>query len=387
MTAMMRTKIAACLIVTTMVVAPAGGAAATPSDLQQRLDAVHAAGMPGAIAIVQDGRRRQQLATGVADVTTLAPAEPGMRHRIGSITKTFVATTVLQLVAEHKIGLDAPVRRYLPGLEPPAGVTVRMLLNHTSGIGDYDTEVIKKNEDVFTVGRTTYRPEQLARIGLAATPTNAPGAQWSYSNTNYVLAALIVQKVTGRPYEQVVTDRILRPLHLRDTYFEGTEPVIRGPHMHAYVPWTDGTLKDLDRYNMSFFWGDGEMVSTGADLNRFFAALLTGHLLTPAMLTQMKTTVPAPGIPPTAFGYGLGIYFSALPCGTFWGHDGLVFGSGTLSLSSPDGKTQLTYEANMSHYAATPDNPIDNAANTFALAALCGSKTASLQAAVLRSPR
>ncbi|MCA2214702.1 serine hydrolase domain-containing protein [Jidongwangia harbinensis] len=368
-----------CVSTAVLLVAPAGTAtAAPPGDvLQRRLDAVHAAGMPGAFAEVRDGDRTRTPATGVIDIRTGRPVRDGLRHRVGSITKTLVATTVLQLAGEKRLRLDAPIGRYLPDLVPGEmgrRVTVRMLLNHTSGIGDFDTELIREPEDLITVGRTTYRPEHLVRIGLAAPPTTG----YAYANTNYVLAGLIVERATGRSLESEVTRRILRPLHLRDTYFEGADPLIRGPHMHAYVPWTDGEPRDFTRYNMSWLWAAGDLVSTAADLNRFYRALLTGRLLTPPLLAEMQTT---PGS-----GYGLGLYAVQLPCGTFWGHDGGTIGHQTVSWHSPDGTRQVTYAQSMAFYQESPTepHPIDVAAGVFLVTALCGGQPAARSAAAVR---
>jgi D-alanyl-D-alanine carboxypeptidase len=388
--------IAAALIAGVPVVAPAGVATAAPagtgSVLQQRLDAVHAAGMPGAFAEVRDGIGTWSPTTGVADIATGAPVRDGMRHRIGSITKTFVATTVLQLAGEDRIALNAPIGRYLPAGLVPTGlarqVTVRMLLNHTSGIGDFDTQLIRKPADLITLGKTTYTPERLVRIGLSAGSTNAPGAAWSYSNTNYILAGLIIENVTGHSYRTEVSRRILRPLGLHDTYFEGADPDIRGPHMHAYVPWTDGTLRDFTHYNMSWAYSAGEMVSTAADLNTFFRALLTGRLLSGPLLTAMQTTVPTDPAHPAAAGYGLGLYWVQLPCGRVWGHDGGTIGHQTVSWHSADGRRQMTYAQNMAFYqtSTTEPSPIDVAAAQFDLAALCGPQAATWQAAPLTGP-
>jgi D-alanyl-D-alanine carboxypeptidase len=281
---------------------------------------------------------------------------------------------VLQLAGERRLSLDAPIARYRLKVVPDAvgrRVTLRMLLNHTSGIGDYDTELIKTVDDIVTLCATTYRPEQLARIGLAAAPTTG----FSYSNTNYVLAGLIVEKVTGHSYRDEISRRILRPLGLRDTYFEGTDPLIRGPHMRAYVPWTDGTLRDFTRCNMSWGWAAGEIVSTANDLNDFYRALLTGRLLPPALLAQMQTTTGDEG-------YGLGLYYVDLPCGRFWGHDGGTIGHVTVSWHSPDGVRQVTYAQNMTFY----QNPaIDAAVNQFLVTALCGDQAGS-SLFVQRSP-
>jgi D-alanyl-D-alanine carboxypeptidase len=376
------------LTIFAVVLAPTGAAAAQTDPfgrtLQEQLDAVHAAGMPGAFAEVRDGRRTWTPTAGVADIATGAPVRDGMRHRVGSITKTFVATTMLQLVAERRVALDAPIGRYLPrGLVPAdlsKQVTVRMLLQHTSGIGNYTNELIKTEEDIITMGRTIYTPEQLVHLGLVAGPTNAPGEAWSYSNTNYILAGLIIERVTGHSYESEVSRRVLRPLGLSDTYFEGADPKIRGPHLHAYVPWTDGALKDFTIYNMTWAWAAGEIVSTAHDLDVFYRALLSGRLLRPALLAEMQNTVPQFPDEPAAGGYGLGLYWVDLPCGRFWGHDGGTVGHQTISWHSPDGQRQVSYAHSMAFYA----NPaIDDAVVNFLLTALCGGSS-QLKAATTR---
>ncbi|GIM96245.1 serine hydrolase domain-containing protein [Paractinoplanes toevensis] len=376
------------LTILAVVIAPAGPAAAQTDTfgrtLQEQLDAVHTAGMPGVFAEVRDGRRTWTPAAGVADVATGAPVRDGMRHRVGSITKTFVATTMLQLVGERRVALDAPIGRYLPrGLVPAdlsKQVTVRMLLQHTSGIGNYTSEIIKTEEDIITMGRTIYTPEQLVHLGLVAGPTNAPGETWSYSNTNYILAGLIIERVTGNRYESEVSRRVLRPLGLTGTYFEGADPKIRGPHMHAYVPWIDGTLKDFTIYNMTWGWAAGEIVSTAHDLDVFYRALLSGRLLRPALLAEMQNTVPQFPEEPAAGGYGLGLYWVDLPCGRFWGHDGGTIGHQTISWHSPDGQRQVSYAHSMAFYV----NPaIDEAVANFLITALCGGPS-QLKAATAR---
>ncbi|MFI5892794.1 serine hydrolase domain-containing protein [Actinoplanes sp. NPDC051513] len=387
------------LTVSTALIAPVvPAAAATTRDdfgalLQEQLDAVHAAGMPGAFAEVRDGRRTWTPTTGVADVATGAPVRDGMRHRVGSITKTFTATTMLQLAGERRIALDAPIGRYLHRGLVPAGlarqVTVRMLLNHTSGIGDYANAIFTTLDDLITMGKTIYTPEQLVRLGVGVGPTNAPGAMHSYSNTNYILAGLIIERVTGHSYRAEVTNRILRPLGLRDTYFEGNEFDIRGPHMHAYVPWPDGTLKDFTHYNMSWGWAAGEMVSTARDLDVFYRALLTGKLLRPAQLAQMQTTVPSVPEDPAAGGYGLGLYWVDLPCGRFWGHDGGTIGHQTVSWHSPDGSRQVTYAQSMAFYQTsnTEPHPIDIALINFLYVALCGDDSNAVAARARTMPK
>ncbi|GAB4055388.1 serine hydrolase domain-containing protein [Catellatospora paridis] len=359
--------------------APAG--AAIGATLRPQLEAITAAGMPGVFAEAVDGRHRQSAAAGVADVSTGAPTRPGMRHRVGSITKTFTATVLLQLAGQGRLRLDAPIGRYLPAYAVD-GVTVRMLLNHTSGIADYDHVIFATDASLEQNRHRTFTPAELAAIGLGQPATGAPGAAWSYSNTNYVLAGMILEKITGRSVAHEITKRIIRPLGLRHTYLPGTGTRIHGPHAAAYIPWYDGTLLDFADYNMSWAWAAGELVSTTGDLNTFYRALLTGRLLRPAQLAEMQTTVPwVPGAPEYG-GYGLGLYSNALPCGLAWGHDGLVLGHATISWHSPDGRRQVTVAQNMTHYVAPgqPD-PIADATIAMLIAQLCGEQSAAARTA------
>ncbi|GAA1368789.1 serine hydrolase domain-containing protein [Catellatospora chokoriensis] len=381
---MTRTPIRAVLgaAITVSLLAGAAPAAATGSTLRPQLEAITAAGMPGVFAEAVDGRHRQSAAAGVADVSTGAPTRPGMRHRVGSITKTFTATVLLQLVGEGKLRLDAPIGRYLPAYAVD-GVTVRMLLNHTSGIADYDHVIFATDVLLEENRHRTFTPAELAAIGLGQPPTDVPGAAWSYSNTNYVLAGMILEKITGRSVAHEITKRIIKPLGLRHTYLPGTGTRIHGPHAAAYIPWYDGVLLDFADYNMSWAWAAGELVSTTGDLNMFYRALLTGRLLRPAQLAEMQTTVPwVPGAPEYG-GYGLGLYSNALPCGLAWGHDGLVLGHATISWHSPDGRRQVTVAQNMTHYVAPgqPD-PIADATIAMLVAQLCGEQPATARTAV-----
>ena len=361
--------------------APAYTGTALPGQiLQQLLNAEHAAGMPGVFAEVRAGHQRWRGAAGVADVTTNRPVRPGMRQRVGSITKTFVATTVLQLVGERRVDLDAPASRYLPDLLPGGKlgrVTVRMLLNHTSGIGDYLSVLLRSPEDVEKYRTRTISPRELVALGLSAPPTNYPGAAWSYSNTNYILLGLLIERVTGRAYAAEVRRRILRPLGMTRSYFPGRDPRIRGSHARAYIRWTDDKLRDFSVYNMSVAWAAGELISTPHDLNVFFRALLSGRVLPPALLKQMQTTASVdPAKKPQATGpggYGLGIALVALPCGLFWGHDGSVPGQDTISFHSSDGSRQVSLAENM-NFEGSPGR-IQEARLRFLTTALCGPET------------
>ncbi|MFY1635077.1 serine hydrolase domain-containing protein [Solwaraspora sp. WMMB335] len=370
--------------------APSTGSSTAPvadypdSGLRAALAAIADAGVPGALAAVRDGERDWRDGAGLAQVSPSRPMRPYLRHRVGSITKTFVAATLLQLVEEGRVGLDDPVGRWLPETVPGevgAQVSVRMLLNHTSGIGNYTDALLDSHAGIERVRTTTFSPAELAAVGLALPATGVPGAAFSYSNTNYVLVGLLIEAVTGEDAAVEVQRRILRPLRLRDTYFPGADPDIRGPHGGAYfAPYG---VRDLSEFNMTWAYTAGEIVSTMADLNTFFRALLGGELLTAAMLDEMLTTVPmVPGVP-AAGGYGLGIYSLPTGCGEFWGHDGGVLGHLTVSLHSRDGDRQVSFGLNLSHYQiGAPDaHPADAAWQTFMLTALCPNADMSARSA------
>lgn len=347
--------------------------------LQRGLDAVPAAGAPGALATVRADRASWRGAAGLAELSNARPMRPNMRHRVGSITKTFVSATLLQLVQEGRIGLDDPVGRWLPELVPGEvgqRVTVRMLLNHTSGIGNYTDALLTSLTAVIELGTTTYSPAELVAIGLDLPRTGAPGAGFSYSNTNYILAGLLVERVTGNEVEAEVTRRILRPLRLADTYFPGADPRIRGPHGGAY--FAPLGVRDFGEYGMTWAWAAGELVSTMEDLNTFFRALLGGRIVAGRTLDAMLTTVPMNPQVPQAGSYGLGIYSLGLPCGTVWGHDGAVIGHLTISLHSRDGTRQVSTGINLSHYQILVPgeaHPIDAAWWEFLAAAHCSAQS------------
>ncbi|BCY11643.1 serine hydrolase [Actinoplanes sp. L3-i22] len=350
------------LLATGATIAPAAAVTSSFAELQGLLEAEHAAGMPGLVAEVRVGSAVWGGAAGVADLRTGRPARPGLEHRIGSVTKTFVATTVLQLVAERRVGLDVPVADYLPGVLPAdlgARTTVRMLLGHYSGIGDYPDGIFRTEADFEANRHRTFRPAELAAIGLAQPRTGEPGAAYHYSNTDYILAGMLVEKVTGHTVAAEVDRRILRPLRLGHTYFPGTRAGLRGPHDRAYVQMADGLPRDFTDYDMSWGWAAGAMVSTPHDVNVFYRALLAGRLLPPAQLAEMTTGTPN----------GLGLSYAALPCGPAWGHTGTVIGHSTYTFHLADGTRQVTLDENLIQYTAPG---IAAARARFIVAALCG---------------
>jgi D-alanyl-D-alanine carboxypeptidase len=297
--------------------------------------------MPAALASVADREGRMRTYTaGVGDLRTGAKVPRDGQVRAGSNTKAFTAVVVLQLVGEKRIGLDAPVDTYLPGLLRGEGIdgrriTVRQLLQHTSGLPEYvDTGAILKDLQRY------YEPRELLDSALAQKAHFSPGAKWEYNNTNYLLAGLIIQKVTGRPLGEEINRRIVDRIGLRHTYFPTPGSMtIREPHPKGYHRDTaDSPWREVTELDPSWGWAAGAVISTNSDLNRFYAALLDGKLLPPAQFAQMRTTVPAKEFGPGAR-YGLGLASKPLPCGgVYWGHGGTIPGYDTLGGVTEDGR-------------------------------------------------
>ncbi|WP_405186394.1 beta-lactamase family protein [Streptomyces anulatus] len=319
--------------------APAA-AAAGPATVQRALNAlVRDDGMPAALASVKDrnGRTRTYTA-GVGDLTTGSEVPRDGQVRIGSNTKAFTAVVVLQLVGEGKIDLEAFVDTYLPGLVRGKGIdgsriTVRQLLQHTSGLPDYGVHL-----DDDEIRNRYFEPRELLDLALDHPADAEPGETWGYSNTNYVLAGLIVQKVTGRPLAEEMDRRVIQRIGLRHTYFPAPgEMTVREPHPRGYHRSPqDGPLRDFTEMDPSAGWAAGQLISTNSDLNRFFTALLAGRLLPAAQLAEMRTTVPAGT---SGLRYGLGLTSRPLSCGgVYWGHGGDIAGYETRGGATDDGR-------------------------------------------------
>ncbi|WP_327092442.1 beta-lactamase family protein [Nonomuraea sp. NBC_01738] len=380
---------AATLAASLLAAAPAAAAEDGGLDrqrLRQTIDAIHEAGMYGTYANVMDGRRSWKGAAGVADIDTRRPMRPEMVHRAGSITKSFVAVAVLQQVGKGTIELDAPIGRYLPDLIPGERgqqITVRMLLNHTSHIANHTDVLFPTIESLDANRFRAFPPEELARAGLDAPATGQPGVTpGSYSNTNYVIAGLLLEKVTGTSAERYITDHVFRKAGLRHTSFPRT-PYLPGPSSKAYEALFGyfDPPKDYSVYNMSWAWTSGAIVSTMEDLNRFFRLLLRGELLDATLLAEMQKTVPIQSFSGAVIDYGLGIYPLDLPCGRFWGHDGSVFGMQTFAFSTNDGGRQFAFGTNLRNYQQLDENgrpvphAIDFALGNHLLEAACGPDT------------
>lgn len=354
------------------VAAPAADAARSPlkpalrTALQRDADGLLRYGTPGVLVGVQAGGRTLKVRSGHGDLRTRRAVPWNAKFRIGSMTKPFVATVVLQLVGEGRLSLDDRVERWLPGLVHGHGndgnaITVRQLLQHTSGLPEYTALIpwisTRKGFEQHRFDTVTAR--QAVAIAMQEKPTFAPGTSWSYSNTNYALAGLIVEAVTGRPWQDEVRDRIVTPLRLRGTSLPGTDPDIPAPHAVGYerFPGRGATAEDprygrqIDATRQNVSWGGaaGEIISTVDDGNRFLRALVGGRLLAPAQLAEMQRTVPTnaafrknwPGSR-----YGLGLMRVPTSCGPSWSHGGDIMGFMTRNGVTPDGRRSVVVTMN-----------------------------------------
>ncbi|MEJ2855438.1 MULTISPECIES: serine hydrolase domain-containing protein [unclassified Saccharothrix] len=333
---------------------PANAAPTHPTDrpeLRKAVEAFADAGFLGIQVRLRDEKGEWVASAGRRSLDGTAKPPVDGRYRIGSTTKTIVATVVLQLVAEGRLGLDAPVADHLPRFGLDRRITTRMLLQHTSGLFSHTGEHYPNGTVVPGLPSTgkdwadnrfrTYHPDELVRFSLSKPPRFAPGTSFNYSNTNYTVAALLIEAVSGHSYADEVGRRVLRPLGMRDTVVPGSWSGLPGPHSRGYFRYQDGTawkVVDVTRQDPSLLFGAGDMISTTADLGRFSAALQSGKLLPAPLLAEMRVADPT-------LGYGLGIFVQDLGpgCGTVLHHNGSPPGGyGSLMYSSADGKRTLT---------------------------------------------
>lgn len=305
-------------------------------------------------------------ASGVADIRSGRDAIEDGRFRAGSVTKTFTAAVVLQLVAEGKVDLDRPVRQYLPGTVPPAygAVMVRQLLDHTSGIPAADGPGDSFEAQWDHRFDVTDPRDQIAEA-VAKSPEFAPGAAQHYLNINYTVLGVLIEKVTGTTYEKAVGARVLKPLGLRDTSFPGRfQTRVPGPHNHGYqaVTGADGTteLRDVTEWNSSDRWAAGDIISTTADLERFTVALFSGRIVPKAQLEEMFTV---PGVKDFTTGKDAtltaGMSRLVLPDGTVaWGKTGGRYGYTSAIGGTRDLSRTLVYSVNSTDAKGQDMNPV-----------------------------
>ncbi|MFG2496947.1 serine hydrolase domain-containing protein [Streptomyces sp. NPDC048441] len=316
---------------------------------------------PGVSVQAKDKHGTWNSAAGIGDVERQSPRGAHDRFRVGSITKTFVSTVILQLVAEGKLSLDDKVGRWLPGVVEGHGhdgdrITVRQLLNHTSGIynvlNDPGFQELMYTEKFLEHRYDTWTPEQLTAIAMRHKPDFDPGDGWNYSNTNYLLAGMIIKKVTGKSYADEIDRRIIKPLGLTATSAPATDSSMPEPSSRAYMKLSKApgaTFHDVTELNPSLAGASGGMISDSADLNRFYTALLRGKLLPKKQLAEMKKTV-SEGEDNPAERYGLGLVSRETSCGrVVWGNGGEIQGSLSMTLATENGGHALAANFNTLH--------------------------------------
>jgi D-alanyl-D-alanine carboxypeptidase len=399
-TGVVTVRLAGLAIVTALTVvacavphAPApGGSGIDPAELQHALDEVHRAGMPGVFADVRVAGGVWSGASGVADLGTGRPVTPDMLQRVGSVTKTFTAAAVMQQVEQGRIRLDAPIGEYLPQRVPGERgeeITVRMLLDHTSGIPDYLVPAFPSLAEFPAPSAATslddnrfrrFGRAELIEMGLSAPPAGPPGQlPGVYSNVNYLLLGELLEHVTGVPAEEYITRNVIERAGLEHTAFPAG-PELAGPHPRMYEALFGAVdpPRDYSVYNMSWVQTGAGLVSTVADLNRFYDELLAGGIVDRSSLAEMQRTVRVVNQTGEEIEYGLGLHKVDIPgCGVFWGHDGTVWGAQTLSLTSDDGTRQLSVAMNLVRWNQVDSSgepqphPIDDALAALRHEALC----------------
>ena len=322
--------------------------------VQRALDQTVAAGVPGMTAVIRGLHGTERYSAGSANLRHDVPISPRDSARVGSVNKAFTATLILKLVGSGQLRLDDTVEELLPGVVPNgAAITVRELLNMSSGLADYCGIPYGDVSDLCTPPPSQmsrrWTPRQLVDIGVGAPPTFAPGQGWAYSNTNYVLLGMIVKRVTGQSLRAEYRQRIFRPLGLDHTRYAPRKLAMPKPSSHGYDVVAAGSLPaDVTRTSPTIAGSAGAMISTVHDLQKFMRALVGGSLVPARLAYEMRVATPGSlhGAPPSqplegggvaTYGLGLMHFTWSHACGTF-GHSGDYPGFHTLALSSANGK-------------------------------------------------
>jgi D-alanyl-D-alanine carboxypeptidase len=329
-------------------------ATATPSGLpeatQAKLDAAvqksfKEAAAPGAVVGVQTPEGKWVKAIGIAEDGTDQPMEPDLHVRIGSVTKTFTGSALMQLVGDGTISLEDPIADYVPNVPNGENITVLQVADMTSGIASYTREDAF-TDVLFTKPETVWTPEEVLNIGLAAPPLFQAGTEFDYSNTNTVLIGLAIEKVTGQPLEEVFKDRIFEPLGLDETSWPGDSPDIPEPYSHGYTlqGQPPGEPGDATNWNPSWGWAAGELISSLDDLLVYGRALGTGEgLLSPELQDQRLASMDRE-VPPLTETNRYGIQING---NVDWiGHVGTLPGYNTTVFYNPKIDTTVVVAAN-----------------------------------------
>jgi D-alanyl-D-alanine carboxypeptidase len=342
------------LLCAAAIALPASAAAITPAGsgavLDAKLDQVAAApeGPPGVSVLIQRDGRVEYRRRGLADVAT--GRRPGVHDhaRIASMAKAFSGAVALALVSRGKLSLDDTIGERLPGLLPRARrVTLRQALAHTGGLPDYirDDEFIAALQSDPTGYMT---PRQLVRFVRDKPLHFRPGSRYEYSDTDNIVVGLMAEAVTGVSYERLLARHVYRPLGLRATSLPRTVK-LRTPFMHGYEVAPGVPPDDVSGViNPALAWASGGIVSTAADVNRFFRAYVGGRLFGSAELEAQRRFRPGASSPPGPGrnAAGLGLFRYRTSCGTVYGHTGSFPGYRLFAASSADGRRSVAFFVN-----------------------------------------
>lgn len=323
----------ACLLVAVPV---ASAAAPRDAALTKSISrALARAKAPGAIVGVwQPGQRAYVRTFGVRNTQTRRPMRRDLYMRIGSETKTFTVTALLQLVDQGKVRLDDPIAKYVPGVTQGDQITLRQLAEMRSGLVNY-TLVPAFDTALVADPHRSWMPQQLLDLAIHEPLQFQPGQGFSYSNTNTVLLGLVVEQVSGQPIGEYIRRHITAPLGMTHTSFPLT-PALPSPHADGYADDTpDGSVANATNWNPTWTWAAGQMVSTLRDLRIWAPRLATGRgLLSRALQRERAASVAGPGDPIT---YGLGLF----NVHGWIGHNGSLPGYQTLALYRPQTRTTI----------------------------------------------
>jgi D-alanyl-D-alanine carboxypeptidase len=319
-------------------------AASAPSDASAVTSAVQSvmgtASIPGAIVGVwRPGQPAFVKAFGVQNGRTRKPMSTGLYMRIGSETKTFTVTAVLQLVDRHKLGLNDPIGRYISGVPDGNVITIRELAEMRSGLPSYtrsEAFVKKLQANPFQ----SWTPRQLLSYSYAQKLLFKPGTSFDYSNTNTVLLGLVVQRLSGQSLPVYITRHILKPLHLNHTSF-ATSTRFPSPHANGYTDQTaSGKQVDATNWNPTWGWAAGAMISNLSDMRAWAKDVATGTLLSRRTQAQRERFLKAPGF--GSAGYGLGLF----NVGGWVGHNGSLPGYQSLTVYLPSQRATMVILVN-----------------------------------------
>ena len=341
-----------------------GGGGVTPppaSGLQKIADDAVAGGVPGVVlAVYTPTGGLQSVASGSGNLTPASAMSVSDYFRVGSITKSFVAAVMLQLVQAGTVTLDDTVEHWKPGLVPNgANITIRELLNHTSGLFEYlDDSTLQSTE--IANRATIWAPQQLVAVANSHTPYFAPGAsgQWHYSSTNYIIAGLIIEQATGNTIGSEIATYCTGPVGLANTSFV-LDASIPSPYAHGYTPYFGaGTHVDVTSVNQSVAWAAGAIAATAADVVKWSRALLEQATVLPsARLTDMLTFVPTGT---AGEQYGLGIDQITTTSGyVMRGHNGDTAGYSSAMFYDPSRQVTVVVLINSDTVGTVPDDLVD----------------------------